>query len=166
MPMWSEAIGRMQKRMEDTRRRVGSAYPHWADPETGAWTTSADGDWTGGFWAGPIRHVRVKLLSEADKTLFFGWWKIAKPTDQAHQQRPIFNCDHVSPTGKVRCRTGNEYERFAGVRFGSAEVRRAVSCVQADFSFLRRGKSDGCKPLPSPVCSARRVNYQIRLDRT
>ena len=35
-----EAIGRMQKRMEDTRRRVGSAYPHWADPETGAWTTS------------------------------------------------------------------------------------------------------------------------------
>jgi unsaturated chondroitin disaccharide hydrolase len=52
MPMWSEAIGRMQKRMEDTRRRVGSAYPHWADPETGAWTTSADGDRTGGFWAG------------------------------------------------------------------------------------------------------------------
>jgi unsaturated chondroitin disaccharide hydrolase len=52
MPMWTEAIGRMQKRMEDTRQRVGSAYPHWADPETGAWTTTADGDWTGGFWAG------------------------------------------------------------------------------------------------------------------
>ena len=52
MPMCTEAIGRMQKRMEDTRRRVGSAYPHWADPETGAWTTTADGDWTGGFWAG------------------------------------------------------------------------------------------------------------------
>ena len=51
MPMWSEA-SRMQKRMEDTRRRVGSAYPHWADPETGAWTTSADGDRTGGLWAG------------------------------------------------------------------------------------------------------------------
>ena len=52
MPVWTEAIGRMQKRMEDTRQRVGSAYPHWADPETGAWTTTADGDWTGGFWAG------------------------------------------------------------------------------------------------------------------
>ena len=45
MPMWTEAIGRMQKRMEDTRRRVGSAYPHWADPETGVWTTTADGDY-------------------------------------------------------------------------------------------------------------------------
>ena len=52
MPVWTEAIGRIQKRMEDTRRRVGSAYPHWADPETGVWTTTADGDWTGGFWAG------------------------------------------------------------------------------------------------------------------
>jgi len=44
MPMWTDAMGRMQKRMEDTRRRVGSAYPHWADPETGAWTTTANGD--------------------------------------------------------------------------------------------------------------------------
>ena len=114
----------------------------------------------------PIRHVRVKLHSEGDKSFFVGWWKIAKPTDQAHQQRPIFNCDHVSRTGKVRCRSGNKYERFSGERFGSAEVRRAVSCVQVDFSFLRRGKTDGCKSLPSPVCSAGRINYQIRLDRT
>src|SRR5262245_52649120 len=77
----------------------------------------------------PICKVRVELLSKGDKSFFVGWRKIAKPTDQAHQQRPIFNCDHISPTGKVRCRTGNEYERFAGVRFGSAEVRRAVSRV-------------------------------------
>jgi len=47
--MWSEAISRAMGRMEDTRRRVG---PHWADPETGDWTTTVDGDWTGGQWAG------------------------------------------------------------------------------------------------------------------
>jgi unsaturated chondroitin disaccharide hydrolase len=52
MQMWNEAIARMLKRMQDTRERVGSAYPHWADPETGRWTTTVDGDWTGGFWAG------------------------------------------------------------------------------------------------------------------
>ena len=63
MPMWTEAIGRMQKRMEDTRRRVGSAYPHWADPETGAWTTTSDGDWTGGFWAG-IHWLAAKHTGE------------------------------------------------------------------------------------------------------
>jgi unsaturated chondroitin disaccharide hydrolase len=52
MQIWDEAIGRMLVRMEDTRGRVGPAYPHWADTETGNWTTTVDGDWTGGFWAG------------------------------------------------------------------------------------------------------------------
>jgi unsaturated chondroitin disaccharide hydrolase len=52
MQIWSEAIGRMEQRMEDTRRRVGAEYPHWADPDTGNWTTTVDGDWTGGQWVG------------------------------------------------------------------------------------------------------------------
>ena len=50
--LWNEAIGRILERIEDTRKRVGNEYPHWADPETGTWTTTVDGDWTGGFWAG------------------------------------------------------------------------------------------------------------------
>jgi unsaturated chondroitin disaccharide hydrolase len=52
MQVWNEAIGRILERMKDTRERVGKEYPHWADPETGKWTTTVDGDWTGGFWAG------------------------------------------------------------------------------------------------------------------
>ena len=56
----------------------------------------------------PIRQVRVKLLGEGDKSFFVGWRKIAKPTDQAHQQCPILNCDHVSSTSEVRRRTGNK----------------------------------------------------------
>ena len=63
MPVWAEAIGRMQKRMEDTRRRVGSAYPHWADPETGVWTTTADGDWTGGFFRQILRAPLLSLFT-------------------------------------------------------------------------------------------------------
>lgn len=47
---WSEAIDRMLTRVRDTAGRVGDAFPHWADPETGQWTVTADGDWTGGFW--------------------------------------------------------------------------------------------------------------------
>jgi len=52
MEIWNEAIGRVRKRMTDTRERVGKEYPHWADPQTGKWTTTVDGDWTGGYWAG------------------------------------------------------------------------------------------------------------------
>jgi unsaturated chondroitin disaccharide hydrolase len=47
---WNEAIDRMLTRIRDTAARVGDGFPHWADPESGAWTVTADGDWTGGFW--------------------------------------------------------------------------------------------------------------------
>jgi unsaturated chondroitin disaccharide hydrolase len=36
--------------VRDTAGRVGERFPHWADPESGEWTVTADGDWTGGFW--------------------------------------------------------------------------------------------------------------------
>jgi len=37
---WSAAIERMLVRIEDTAGRVKDGFPHWADPETGQWTTS------------------------------------------------------------------------------------------------------------------------------
>jgi unsaturated chondroitin disaccharide hydrolase len=51
---WDEAIGRMLTRVQDTASRVTGGFPHWADPETGEWTTTPDGDWTGGFWIGML----------------------------------------------------------------------------------------------------------------
>jgi unsaturated chondroitin disaccharide hydrolase len=45
-----EAIDLMLARVRDTAARVGTGFPHWADPQSGRWTTTADGDWTGGFW--------------------------------------------------------------------------------------------------------------------
>src|ERR1700730_7137926 len=52
MQLWNHAIARILERMQDTRKRVGNNYPHWCDYETGKWTTTVDGDWTGGFWPG------------------------------------------------------------------------------------------------------------------
>ena len=51
---WSEAIDRMLTRVQDTAARVEHGFPHWADPDTGEWTTTPDGDWTGGFWIGML----------------------------------------------------------------------------------------------------------------
>ncbi|WP_157450355.1 glycoside hydrolase family 88 protein [Bradyrhizobium sp. ARR65] len=51
---WQEPIARMLGRMEDTARQVGHAYPHWANPESGRWTTTSNGDWTGGYWLGML----------------------------------------------------------------------------------------------------------------
>ena len=65
MQIWDEAIGRMLTRMCDTSARVGTQYPHWAEPETGDWTTTADGDWTGGFWAG-MHWLAAKRTGDED----------------------------------------------------------------------------------------------------
>ena len=51
---WSQAIERMLARIQDTVGRVKEGFPHWADPETGRWTTTPDGDWTGGYWIGML----------------------------------------------------------------------------------------------------------------
>jgi unsaturated chondroitin disaccharide hydrolase len=54
MTTWNDAIDRMLRRIDDTATRVGDRFPHWADPDTGAWTTTPDGDWTGGYWIGML----------------------------------------------------------------------------------------------------------------
>jgi hypothetical protein len=51
---WSEAIDRMLARIQDTAAQVKDGFPHWADPETGRWQTTPDGDWTGGYWIGML----------------------------------------------------------------------------------------------------------------
>lgn len=43
----------MLERARGTATAVdGKGFPHWADPTTGKWVTTVDGDWTGGFFAG------------------------------------------------------------------------------------------------------------------
>jgi unsaturated chondroitin disaccharide hydrolase len=53
-PPWREATNRMLIRIQDTAEKVTSGFPHWAHNETGHWTTTPDGDWTGGFWIGML----------------------------------------------------------------------------------------------------------------
>jgi unsaturated chondroitin disaccharide hydrolase len=49
-----DAIARMRGRVARTAETVTAGFPHFADPASAAWTTSAAGDWTGGFWNGML----------------------------------------------------------------------------------------------------------------
>ncbi len=44
----------MQRRAEQTATSLEDGFPHWADPASGAWTTTPDGDWTGGALPGML----------------------------------------------------------------------------------------------------------------
>jgi unsaturated chondroitin disaccharide hydrolase len=52
--LWTEAIAAMQGRAADTAATLQGGFPHWADPRTGSWTTTPDGDWTGGAFPGML----------------------------------------------------------------------------------------------------------------
>ncbi len=52
--IWRAAADRMLRRVRDTSASLQDGFPHWADAKTGAWTTTPDGDWTGGAWPGML----------------------------------------------------------------------------------------------------------------
>jgi unsaturated chondroitin disaccharide hydrolase len=51
---WNDAIDRLLGRVEETATRVTDGFPHWAREDSGEWTTTPDGDWTGGYWIGML----------------------------------------------------------------------------------------------------------------
>ncbi len=51
---WQDAIGSMLRRIETTATSLAAGFPHYGDPDTGSWTTSPAGDWTGGHWVGEL----------------------------------------------------------------------------------------------------------------
>jgi unsaturated chondroitin disaccharide hydrolase len=52
--VWSQAADRMRNRIDQTLGVLKSEFPHWANSTTGQWTTTPDGDWTGGAWPGML----------------------------------------------------------------------------------------------------------------
>ncbi len=51
---WKGAIQAMLCRIKQTATVLEGGFPHWANGETGVWTTTPDGDWTGGAWPGML----------------------------------------------------------------------------------------------------------------
>src|SRR5574340_537689 len=62
--IWLNAAGKMLERMRDTAAQLHNEFPHWANSQTGVWTTTSGGDWTGGAWPGQL-WLAYKLTGEA-----------------------------------------------------------------------------------------------------
>lgn len=61
---WNAAIERVIARIEDSARRIGEQYPHWAHTDSGDWVTTEDGDWTGGYYVG-MHWLALKVRPDA-----------------------------------------------------------------------------------------------------
>jgi unsaturated chondroitin disaccharide hydrolase len=51
---WEETISKVLGRIDETAASAEDGFPHYADTQTGRWTLSENGDWTGGFWTGML----------------------------------------------------------------------------------------------------------------
>ena len=51
---WTDALVRMRARIAGTADTVHDGFPHFADPATGRWTLTPNGDWIGGYWNGML----------------------------------------------------------------------------------------------------------------
>jgi unsaturated chondroitin disaccharide hydrolase len=72
----ADAVAAMLGRIDRTISEPEDGFPHFADPNTGVWTRSPAGDWTGGFWVGQLwlaawltgeRRYHDEALSWAEK---------------------------------------------------------------------------------------------------
>jgi unsaturated chondroitin disaccharide hydrolase len=60
-PTEREALDRMLARVRGTLDVLGTgAFPYYADPDAGEWTTTADGNWCGGHWIGMLWTARER----------------------------------------------------------------------------------------------------------
>ncbi|MFB6105571.1 MAG: glycoside hydrolase family 88 protein [Halobacteriaceae archaeon] len=66
----SAAMDAMVDRIDATLAETGERFPFWADPETGAWETLADGNWCGGHWVGLLWLASERAGSAADRERF------------------------------------------------------------------------------------------------
>ena len=66
----ARALDLLTERVLATRAAIGAAWPYHADPESGAWTTTDDGDWCAGHWIECLRIAGARtnnlaLIEEA-----------------------------------------------------------------------------------------------------
>ncbi|WP_445220089.1 hypothetical protein ACKWRH_08245 [Bradyrhizobium sp. Pa8] len=101
---WVQAIGQMQARIDQTLSTLKMEFPHWADSSSGKWTTTPDGDWTGGAWPGMLwllarRSGEAKYLDAARL-----WSRRLKP--RAHLQTAFkgFGFYYGAALGDLLCK--------------------------------------------------------------
>ena len=66
-------LERLIRRVRTTLSQCGERFPYAADPVTGVWSTTEDGDWAGGYWIALLllayRRTGEQMLIEAAQRL-------------------------------------------------------------------------------------------------
>ena len=70
---WSAAADTMIHRVRQSKEAELEGFPHYADQDTGTWTTTPNGFWTGGFFVGEL-WLAARLTDDPDFAREAGQW--------------------------------------------------------------------------------------------
>ena len=139
------AFARIVDRVADTLEATGDAFPYYADPETGAWTTTDDGNWCGGHWVGLLllayEHTGEERFLRAARDRAETVVSSVEPASMFYGM----NCNYVG--FRAYDVTGDESFREFGIRGADATV-----------DFFHQGARQvplGTQPIEAPASNFR-----------
>ena len=136
-----DALNYMLARVESTRIEIGDQWPYHADPDTGSWTTTDDGDWCGGHW---VECLRIAGELNGDNGL------LEEARHRAEQLRPYLERD----------------DQFRGHRFYYSASRLYATTVDEAMRTLALAAAYAMRSMAMPVNGAMPIGFQVQVKST
>jgi unsaturated chondroitin disaccharide hydrolase len=137
----AQALDLLCERVRATRAAIGAAWPYHADPETGAWTTTEDGDWCAGHW---IECLRIAGARGNDLVL------IEEARERTERVRPKLERDDM----------------FRGHRFYYSAARLWQMLDDRDMRTLALAAAYALRSMAIPANGAMPIGTQVQVKST
>ena len=137
----ARALDLLIERVLSTRAAIGEAWPYHADPETGAWTTTEDGDWCAGHWIECLR-----IAGERTNNLAL----IEEARERTERVRPKLERDDM----------------FRGHRFYYSAARLWQMLEDRDMRTLALAAAYAVRSMAIPANGAMPIGTQVQVKST
>lgn len=135
------ALELLLDRVRSTRSEVGDAWPYHADPETGRWETTDDGDWCGGHW---VECLRITAELEGDPEL------LEEAIERTERLRPYLERD----------------DQFRGHRFYYSAARLHDATGREGLRTLALAAAWAMRAMAMPANGAMPIGTQVQVKST
>jgi unsaturated chondroitin disaccharide hydrolase len=140
-PRWERALEAICERVAATERNIGDAWPYHADPDSGHWQTTEDGDWCGGHW---VECLRIVGTLTGDSRL------IARSRERAEQLRPYLEKD----------------DQFRGHRFYYGTARQYDESRKESDRTLALAAAYAMRSMAIPANGGMPIGFQVQVKST
>lgn len=137
----ARALDLLCERVLSTRASIGEAWPYHADPESGAWVTTDDGDWCAGHWIECLR-----IVGERSNNLAL----IEEARERTERVRPKLERDDM----------------FRGHRFYYSAARLWQMLEDRDMRTLALAAAYAVRSMAIPANGAMPIGTQVQVKST